>query len=74
MFERFTASAIEVLQSAQRECHNRRHSEMEPEHLLFGLIAENRGLAGVVLRAENLTLEAASRIVSNLMQTGTNPA
>lgn len=39
MFERFTASAIEVLQSAQRECHNRRHSEMEPEHLLLGLIA-----------------------------------
>jgi len=40
------------------------------EHLLLGLIAENRGLAGNLLRNLNLTLDVAYRIANPLMGTG----
>ena len=51
-FDRFTPRALTVLGLAQDEGRRLRHHYLGTEHLLLGLIREDRGLAARVLRRE----------------------
>ena len=54
--ERFTQRARRVLSLAQEEAERLQHSQIGTEHLLLGLMREDGGVAGRVLR--ELGLEA----------------
>ena len=56
MFERFTASARQVVVLAQEEARALRHGYIGTEHLLLGLIREN-GRATTTLGAQGVQLE-----------------
>src|SRR4051812_24646154 len=47
MATQFTVSAQEALQQAQAEAIRRDHQELQPEHLLYALVASSDG-AGIV--------------------------
>jgi len=47
--QRFTEKAQEALIAAQRETENRRLAQLEPEALLFGLVAQPDGIVPQVL-------------------------
>ena len=48
--ERFTQRARRVLSLAHQEAERLRQSQISTEHLLLGLIQEDGGIAGRVLR------------------------
>jgi len=48
--ERFTQRARRVLSLAHEEAERMRHSHIGTEHLLLGLMLEDGGIAGRVLR------------------------
>jgi ATP-dependent Clp protease ATP-binding subunit ClpA len=48
-FNKFTARARRVMESAQEEAHHFQHNYIGTEHLLLGLIREERGTAAQVL-------------------------
>jgi hypothetical protein len=58
VFERFTDRARSVLVLAQDEARLLGHSFIGTEHLLLGLVAEGEGVAAVVLREMDISLEA----------------
>jgi dihydroneopterin aldolase len=65
MFERFTERARKVVVLAQEEAGLLHHNYVGTEHLLLGLLREDRGLAARALRALGVTVEEArGRIVS----------
>jgi hypothetical protein len=59
MFERFTNAARRVVVLAQEEAREIGHNYIGTEHLVLGLIHEDRGIAGQVLRGLGMTLEEA---------------
>ena len=63
--ERFTQRARRVLSLAHQEAERMRHNYIGTEHLLLGLIREEGGVAGRVLR--ELGLEA-ERVVMRLIR------
>ena len=69
MFERFTDRARRVLVLAQEEARLLNHSFMGTEHILLGLIGEEKGVAAVALERCGISLEA---VVENLPRQ-TNP-
>ena len=56
MYE-FTESARKVITLAKEFSENHHYSYVGTEHILYGLIAENDGLAAKILKKQNLTLE-----------------
>jgi ATP-dependent Clp protease ATP-binding subunit ClpC len=70
--ERFTQRARRVLSLAHQEAERMRHNHIGTEHLLLGLIREEGGVAGRVLRELGLEVERVQEIVERLTGTGQN--
>jgi len=68
--ERFTQRARRVLSLAHQEAERMRHNYIGTEHLLMGLIREEGGVAGRVLRELGLEAERVQEIVERLTGTG----
>ena len=64
--ERFTQRARRVLSLAHQEAERMRHSYIGTEHLLLGLIREEGGVAGRVLRELGLEAERVQEMVERL--------
>lgn len=79
MFERFTASAREVVQTALREADELRHQYVGTEHLLLGVLGQASGaaptvLAGVDLSADFVRAEVVRRVGCGTDQLGEQEA
>ncbi len=68
--ERFTQRARRVLTLAQEEAERLRHSYIGTEHLLLGLIREESGVAGRVLRKLGLDVRRVQQMVERMTGTG----
>ncbi len=64
--ERFTNRARRVLSLAQEEAEHLRHHQIGTEHLLLGLMREEGGVAGRVLRDLGLDLRRVEELVKRL--------
>jgi ATP-dependent Clp protease ATP-binding subunit ClpC len=71
--ERFTQRARRVLSLAHQEAERARHSLIGTEHLLVGLIEEEGGVAGRVLREMGLESQRVREMVLRLTGEGKNP-
>lgn len=69
--EKFTQSSRQVLSLAHQEAEQFHHPQIHPEHILLGLIQENNGVAGRVLRELGIELERAREMVLRLTGMGT---
>jgi len=70
--ERFTQRARRVLSLAHQEAERMRQNYIGTEHLLMGLIREDGGVAGRVLRELGLEGDRVQEIVERLTGTGTS--
>ena len=68
--ERFTQRARRVLSLAHQEAERMRHHHIGTEHLLLGLIREEGGVAGRVLRELGLDVNRVQEIVERMTGTG----
>ena len=68
--ERFTQRARRVLSLAHQEAERMRHSYIGTEHLLLGLIREEGGVAGRVLRELGLEADRVQEMVERLTGPG----
>lgn len=57
LFERFTERARQVVVLAQVEARTLKHDHIGTEHLLLGLVHEDKGVAARVLGSLDVTLE-----------------
>ncbi|MFC4000261.1 Clp protease N-terminal domain-containing protein [Prauserella oleivorans] len=57
-FSRFTPRARNVVMAAHEEAKSARHAEVQPEHLLLGLLSEPEAIAAKVLAAQGAAAEA----------------
>lgn len=64
--ERFTQRARRVLSLAHQQAEQTRHEKIETEHLLLGLLEEEGGVAGRVLRELGLELSRVREMVERL--------
>ena len=69
--ERFTQRARRVLSLAQEEAERFRHSTIGTEHLLMGLMREEGGVAGRVLRDLGLEQRRIEELVERLTRAST---
>ena len=67
---RFTQRARRVLSYAQEEAERLNHSYIGSEHVLIGLIREDGGVAGHVLRSLGLDVGKVQKAVENLSGSG----
>ena len=74
MFERFTERARQVVVLAQDEARLLRHNYLGTEHLLLGLLREERGLAARVLGSLDVTLEEVRSQVERIVGRGDEAA
>ncbi|GAB1420474.1 ATP-dependent Clp protease ATP-binding subunit [Anaerolineales bacterium] len=65
--ERFTQRARRVLSLAQEEAEKLQHSQIGTEHLLLGLMREDGGVAGRVLRDLGLDIRRVEELVVRLV-------
>ncbi len=73
--ERFTQRARRVLSLAHQEAERLRHTSINTEHILFGLIQEDGGIAGHALRELGLDPDRVQEMVERLTPMGlTEPA
>jgi ATP-dependent Clp protease ATP-binding subunit ClpC len=70
--ERFTQRARRVLSLAHQEAERMRHNYIGTEHLLLGLMREDGGVAGRVLRELGLEADRVQEIVERLTGPGQN--
>jgi ATP-dependent Clp protease ATP-binding subunit ClpC len=68
--ERFTQKARRVLSLAHQEAERLRHSYIGTEHLLLGLIREEGGVAGRVLRELGLDADRVQEIIIKITGQG----
>jgi len=68
--ERFTQRARRVLSLAQEEAEKLQHSQIGTEHLLLGLMREEGGVAGRVLRDLGLDQRRVEELVTRLSDAG----
>src|SRR5260370_20033533 len=73
MFERFTSQSRRVIVLAQEEARKLDHGYIGTEHLLLGLLREDRGAAARALAAADIILEAAEREVEVIIGRGEQP-
>ncbi|RMF80187.1 MAG: ATP-dependent Clp protease ATP-binding subunit [Chloroflexi bacterium] len=66
--ERFTQRARRVLSLAQEEAERLQHNYIGTEHLLLGLMREDGGVAGRVLRELGLDTRRVEELVDRLVQ------
>lgn len=72
--ERFTQRARRVLSLAQEEAERLQHGQIGTEHLLLGLMREEGGVAGRVLRDLGLEQRRVEELVNRLTDSGQRPA
>ncbi len=65
-WERFTQRARRVLSLAQEEAERLNHSYISSEHVLIGLLREEGGVAGRVLRELGLDVDRVQAMVERL--------
>jgi ATP-dependent Clp protease ATP-binding subunit ClpC len=70
VFERFTERARQVIVLAQDEARLLRHNYIGTEHILLGLLREERGLAARVLGSLDVTLEEVRSQVARIVGQG----
>ncbi|MDD5369659.1 MAG: ATP-dependent Clp protease ATP-binding subunit [Anaerolineaceae bacterium] len=68
--ERFTQRARRVLSLAHQEAERMHHNYIGTEHLLLGLIQEEGGVAGRVLRDLGLEVERVKEVVERMSESG----
>ena len=68
--ERFTQRARRVLSLAHQEAERMRHNYIGTEHLLLGLIREEGGVAGRVLRELGLDADRVQEIIERITGPG----
>lgn len=66
----YTSLAKRVLELAMKEARELGHSYVGTEHLLLGLICEEKGIASAVLAEFGILLEAARLRVAELLRAG----
>lgn len=64
--ERFTQRARRVLSIAQEAAEELKHSTIDTEHILLGLVREEGGIAGHVLRASGVEQQKVQELVEEL--------
>jgi ATP-dependent Clp protease ATP-binding subunit ClpC len=69
--ERFTQRARRVLNLAQEAAEDLKHHNIDTEHMLLGLLREEGGIAGHVLRDLGLADERVEELVKELTQAAT---
>jgi uncharacterized protein (TIGR03435 family) len=69
----FSASCQRALQYAVEEADRLLHNEVGTEHLLLGLLREDRSVAAHVLAARGLTIEAVREAIVELLSHGAPP-
>lgn len=57
-FSKFTRRASRVLELTQEEAQRLRHNYIGTEHLLLGLVREDKGVAALVLKSQGVELDA----------------
>ena len=62
----FTNNAEAVLKIAADESKRLKHYYIGSEHILLGMIKEQNGLAGVILRKNNIDIDAVYDLISDL--------
>ncbi|MGJ3239564.1 MAG: ATP-dependent Clp protease ATP-binding subunit [Anaerolineae bacterium] len=72
--ERFTQRARRVLSLAQEEAERLQHGQIGTEHLLLGLMREDGGVAGRVLRDLGLEQRRVEELVNRLTDSGNRTA
>ncbi len=70
--ERFTQRARRVLSFAHQEAERARHTNIGTEHLLFGLIDEEGGVASRVLHELGLTSDRVREMIGQVTTPSTN--
>lgn len=73
MFERFTESARQVVVKAQEEARELRHSQIDTEHQLLGLLADPDSGASRVLKSFGVTANRARQQVVQIVEPGDTP-
>jgi ATP-dependent Clp protease ATP-binding subunit ClpC len=73
MFERFTDQSRRAVVLAQEEARRLNHDHIGTEHLLAGLLQEERGAAAQVLEASGVTLESVRGQIVALTGQGQEP-
>jgi ATP-dependent Clp protease ATP-binding subunit ClpC len=68
--DRFTQRARRVLAYAQEEAERLNHSYIGTEHLLLGLLREESGIAGKVLRDLNVQFDRVTELVERITGPG----
>ena len=72
MGEMFTEKARSAMVLAAREAISFRHQAVGTEHLLLGLVIEQEGIAGILLRERGLTAEIVRQEIEALTGYGSN--
>jgi len=70
MFERFTDTAIKVINLAQEEARRLGHNFLGTEQILLGLIGEGSGVAAKVLQSLGVTLKEAREEIEKIIGRG----
>lgn len=66
----YTSRAKKALELAMAEAHELQHTYVGSEHLLLGLLREERGIAAQVLVAAGLTIESARTEAVRILASG----
>jgi hypothetical protein len=70
IFGRFTDQSRQVMLLAEEETHRLGRTQIGPEQILLGLIAEETGIAAQVLKSQGMNLEVARAKVEELVGRG----
>jgi len=62
-FDKFTIKSQELVQAAQSSASQRNNQQIEPEHLLAGMLADNEGISASILRKLGVSPEGVTRDV-----------
>ena len=68
--ERFTQRARRVLSLAHKEAERMKHAQIGTEHLLLGLLLDQGGIAGQVLRDLGLDIDSVLTITERITPFG----
>ena len=60
-FDKLTIKAQELLQAAQSDAGARGHQQIEPEHLLFAMLADSAGIVASMLGKHGASVDAVRR-------------
>ncbi len=73
MIYKFTVSSEKVLQIAKEIATTLGHNYIGTEHILYGLVKEENGVASRVLKKQNLTADRVLEKIEDLIGSNTNP-